>query len=104
MVNACALADDLRREYEILENLLVDVRQSPAARPLLFDARSACRLAKDPALGHKNNVTVGKLLLQLASKPKMVAKKGMVPARGVTPSPVSVPWLGGKGTKRRHLA
>lgn len=75
LVDACALADDLRREHEILENLLVDVRQSPATRPLLFDARIACRLAEDPALGHKNNVTVGKLLLQLASKPKMVAKK-----------------------------
>ena len=75
LVDACALADDLRREHEILEDLLVDVRQSPAARPLLFDARIACRLAEDSALGHKNNMTVGKFLLQLASKPRMVAKK-----------------------------
>lgn len=74
MVDACALADDLRREHEILENLLVDVRQSPATRPLLFHARIACRLAENPALGHKNDVTVGKLLLQLASEPEMVAK------------------------------
>ena len=91
MVDACALADDLRREYEILENLLVDVCQSPAAWPLLFDARIACRLAEDSALGHKNNVTVGKLLLQLASKPKIVAKKRNDTGMGATPSAVSVP-------------
>ena len=77
----CALADDLRREHEILKNLLADVCQSPAVQPLLFDARIACWLAEDSVLGHKNNVTVGKLLLQLASKPKIVAKKEMVPAR-----------------------
>jgi hypothetical protein len=50
----------------------VDIRQSPATRPLLFDARRACRLAEDPALGHKNDVTVGELLLKLASKPRMM--------------------------------
>jgi len=41
----------------------MDVRQSPAARPLLFDTRRARRLAQDPALSYKNDVAVGELLL-----------------------------------------
>jgi hypothetical protein len=68
LVHACALTDDLRRKHQILENLLVNISQSPATRPLLLHSRRACRLAQHPALCHKDNMTIRKFLLQLASK------------------------------------
>jgi hypothetical protein len=94
LVNARALTDDLRWENEILENLLVDIRQSPATRPLLFDARRACRFAEDTALGHENDMAVGELLLKLASKPRIVyvmdKEKGMIKTgASATPTVVS---------------
>jgi hypothetical protein len=74
LVHACALTDDLRRKHQILENLLVNISQSPATRPLLLDSRRACGLAQHPALCHKNNMTIRKFLLQLASKSREQCK------------------------------
>ncbi len=71
LVNACALTDDLRRKHEILKDLLVHVRQSPATRSLLFNTGCTCWLAQDPALRHKNNMTVRKFLLQFTGKSKI---------------------------------
>jgi hypothetical protein len=67
--NTRPLANNLSGVDKILKDLFVHIRERTAARPLLLDSRIACRLAQHSALGDKNNMAIGKLLLQLSCQP-----------------------------------
>ena len=63
----------VRARAQVLEDLLVDIGEGAAARPLLLDTRGASRLAQHPALGNKYDVTIREFLLQLTGKPVYAA-------------------------------
>ena len=69
--NARPLANDLSGEDEVLENLLVDARESAATGTLLLNTGGAGGLAQHPTLGNEDNMTVGELLLQFPGQPGM---------------------------------
>lgn len=47
------------------------VGQRPAARALLLNTRRPCGFSQHPTLGHKHDVTFGKLFLELPREPKI---------------------------------
>lgn len=67
--NAGPLANDLCGEDEVFKDFFVDAGEGAAARPLLHNTGRAGGLAEHAALGDENDVTVGKLLLELTGKP-----------------------------------
>ena len=66
---ADTLSNNFRRENEIIQEVLVNLRKCPAHRALLLDARSAGRFRENTALCKENNMTVRELLLQFTGEP-----------------------------------
>lgn len=66
--NTGPLADDLGREHEVLEDLLVNGGEGAGAGTLLADDGVTRRLAEHATLGKEDDVTVGELLLELTGK------------------------------------
>lgn len=65
--HARALADNLRRGDDVLEDRLVDRRERARARAHL-DALARAVLVEDRALGHEDDVLLRELLLEVANQ------------------------------------
>lgn len=65
----CALADNLGREDEILQEFLVHACQSPAAGTLLLYTGGTGGLAEDATLADEHDVTIREFLLKFTGEP-----------------------------------
>lgn len=66
--NLRPLSNNLSREHQILQQLLVHARQRPASGPLLRRPGSLFRLADDTALCGEKNVALRELLLEFTDQ------------------------------------
>lgn len=63
------LANNLGREHEVFQDLLVDGRQCSRSRSLLTELLLSGFLSEHSSLGDKDDVSVRELLLELSGEP-----------------------------------
>jgi hypothetical protein len=67
--NTSALSNDVGRIDQVLEDLLVHIRQRARPRSLLPHTRVSSRFGKRAPLGDEHDMAIRKLLLQLSCQP-----------------------------------